>query len=249
MTLMSALTVVLLHKYFKDTDRFVPQISAAKSISPRRQLYNELANTPVCFGRMTTYTACLIACMILNASTKGPMACFETLGIEFAETRFGMYRAQAGSIVATMGLLGVVNLMAMRVSFNKHDDTKMICGGIIVFVAGVAMNLTLDGENPDDNSSWRYIASMFLCYAVGYPICHTALIGLFSKIVGRRPQGTLQGLFSASGSVARVVFPVMSGYVVSFLNIEILFTILVIVLCLSLLFVVASRETLTQLAV
>jgi hypothetical protein len=30
-------------------------------------------------------------------------------------------------------------------------------------------------------------------YALAYPIGHTAVIGMFSKVVGKRPQGALLG--------------------------------------------------------
>ena len=35
---------------------------------------------------------------------------------------------------------------------------------------------------------FRFMLSFFLMYAVGYPIGHTAVIGIFSKIVSNRPQ-------------------------------------------------------------
>lgn len=31
------------------------------------------------------------------------------------------------------------------------------------------------------NSSWRYYLLIFMIYSIGYPIGHTAVIGLFSK--------------------------------------------------------------------
>ncbi|CAN0431369.1 unnamed protein product, partial [Ectocarpus fasciculatus] len=47
---------------------------------------------------------------LLNMSTKGTIACFETLGAEYATTHFGMTSAEAGSIFATFGSIGVVSL-------------------------------------------------------------------------------------------------------------------------------------------
>lgn len=45
---------------------------------------------------------------LLNMSTKGTIACFETLGAEYAMTHFGMTSAEAGSTFATFGMIGVV---------------------------------------------------------------------------------------------------------------------------------------------
>jgi len=178
MTFMSIVTLYLLYFHFQDTEH---GLSTTKANSARQKLRDDVGNTTICFGRVTTYTACLVACMILNAFTKGPMSCFETLGVEFAESRFDMHRAQAGSIVATMGLIGTIALMLLRLYFNKYDDTVTISFGIIFFIMGIAMNFFLDRENPQNNSDWIYVISMFMSYSIGYPICHTALIGLFSK--------------------------------------------------------------------
>ena len=36
-------------------------------------------------------------------------------------------------------------------------------------------------KDDENNPSWLYMSSIFLLYAVGYPVGHTAVIGLFSK--------------------------------------------------------------------
>ena len=49
-------------------------------------------------------------------------------------------------------------------------------------------------------------------YAVGYPIGHTAVLGAFSKIQKSGPQAAMMGWFATSGSFARIVLPIISGY-------------------------------------
>jgi len=58
-----------------------------------------------------------------------------------------------------------------------------------------------------------FYLSLACMYAVGYPLGHTALLGAFSKVVSgqRSHQGANMGIFAASGSVGRVVFPLLSG--------------------------------------
>lgn len=51
---------------------------------------------------------------LLNMSTKGTIACFETLGAEYAMTHFGMTSAEAGSTFATFGMIGVVSFFARK---------------------------------------------------------------------------------------------------------------------------------------
>ena len=49
-------------------------------------------------------------------------------------------------------------------------------------------------------------------YAIGYPIGHTAVLGAFSKIQKSGPQAVLMGWFATAGSLSRIVFPILSGY-------------------------------------
>ena len=71
---------------------------------------------------------------------------------------------------------------------------------------------------------------------------------MLSTVAGRRPQGVLQGFFSAAGSVARVSFPVSAGYIASTGDIETLFILLLTVLGLGTIFMIFFRRTFTRLA-
>ena len=66
-----------------------------------------------------------------------------------------------------------------------------------------------DHQIPSFNS---YLTAVIMMYAVGYPIGHTAVLGAFSKAQKRGRQGALMGWFASAGSFARVVLPVISGY-------------------------------------
>lgn len=58
----------------------------------------------------------------------------------------------------------------------------------------------------------RYVTSVVLMYAIGYPIGHTAVLGAFSKIQKSGPQAAMMGWFATSGSFARILLPIVSGY-------------------------------------
>lgn len=184
--------------------------------------------------------------MLLNVSTKGSIAAFETMGIAYANASFAILPAEAGMDVAACGTIGVISLLSMGWFSAHFSDVQLIVGGMMVMVVGI-LSLTLIGDDPDANANWRFVFAIFMLYSIGYPIGHTALLGLFSKIVGRRPQGTLMGWFASAGSLARIVFPVMSGYVAS-MDIKNLFFILSSILSASALFVVMNRKKLTLLS-
>jgi len=87
--------------------------------------------------------------------------CFKTLGIDLAESRLEMNRAEAGIIVASMGFIGTCNLMVMGKLSERFDDTRLTIAGICIFITRIVMNTTLDKENFENNSKWKYVVSMF----------------------------------------------------------------------------------------
>ncbi|CAM9888603.1 unnamed protein product [Ectocarpus sp. 13 AM-2016] len=145
---------------------------------------------------------------LLNMSTKGTIACFETLGAEYAMTHFGMTSAEAGSTFATFGSIGVVSLLSMRLICRYLNDVQIVLGGMGVMIVACLMFV----RNPEGASGLPlFLWAVFLMYSVGYPIGHTAVLGLFSKVVGAQPQGALLGWFGSAGSLARIGFPVVAG--------------------------------------
>jgi MFS transporter, ceroid-lipofuscinosis neuronal protein 7 len=67
-------------------------------------------------------------------------------------------------------------------------------------------------------------------------------------VVGRRPQGTLLGWFASTGSLARMIFPIVSGYVAQYGSIQTLCGGLTTILLVAAVFVMSSREILTLLS-
>ncbi|GKY99592.1 hypothetical protein MPSEU_000913500 [Mayamaea pseudoterrestris] len=240
MATIVAFTLFILLTYFKDRHR-ITTLKEAKKPSLKRQAIDEVANAPTCLC-LTVYDCCILGCMLLNVSTKGSIAAFETLGIAIAEAQFGMVSSRAGFIVALCGSLGVVSLLNMDKLALFLTDLQMIMGGMIVMCIGI-LSLGLAGD-----SQWIYVFAMLMIYSIGYPVGHTAVIGLFSKIVGRRPQGTLLGYFASAGSVARMLFPVMSGYIARYSAVDTLFWVLMVVLLVSTAFVAVYRNILSLLS-
>merc|ERR1712071_532671 len=192
------------------------------------------------------YDATILGCMLLNIATKGSIGSFETVGVRFAESHFGLMNSQTGVVVGTCGTLGCISLLSMGKLAKYMSDIGMIIFGLFSMCVGI-ISLSFLNEN-NMNAPWRYVISTFLIYSIGYPIGHTAIMGLFSKIVGRRPQGTLLGWFASAGSLARITFPIMSGYITHLRNIEALFVVLTCILALASIFTIRSKELLEHLS-
>lgn len=178
MCFLGLITLFLLLTKFQARYRTKP---AAKKKSSRHAERDEVADR-VTFAGVTVYSAALLGCMLLNVSTKGSIGAFETMGISFAETHFGLEPALAGLIVSLNGMIGVAMLLSMGWLGRFFTDVQMILGGIIVAALGIISFAPLDAvEDGGSNSVIHYAVGIFMIYGIGYPIGHTAVIGLFSK--------------------------------------------------------------------
>ena len=176
-------------KHFKPVPR---QKEAAKTTAKRLddvvQSYDDHANRLTCCLGLSVYDCCILGCMVLNVSTKGSISTFETLGISYGMSHFGMEPSQAGTIVATCGSMGVVALLWMSTSSlaKSISDIHLISFGMVVMATGFA-SLTVGAPvdanqgSTDGKISWKFASAVFMIYSIGYPIGHTAVLGLFSK--------------------------------------------------------------------
>jgi ceroid-lipofuscinosis MFS transporter 7 len=174
MTIVTAFIIVIMLKYFKDRRRF----QIAKNPSQRRVEINDFSNQMTSVG-LTVYDCCIVGCMLLNVATKGSISSFETLGVSIAENQFDMLSGRAATIVASCGTIGVFALLSMGHLSNRFTDVQLICGGMGVMATGILSLIVLDEDGV--NPSWRFCFAIFMIYSIGYPIGHTAVIGLFSK--------------------------------------------------------------------
>lgn len=185
MTTVVALTLYLMHVHFQGRHRYhhanitAAAAGAASKKTARRQAIDEVANR-VTWIHLTVYDCCMLGCMLLNVATKGSIASFETLGIAIAQEYFDMMASRAGIIIATCGVVGVINLLNMGWLEQRYTDVHIIMGGMVTMAIGIGSLCFIDNQNYR-NPSWSYILAMLLIYGVGYPIGHTAVIGLFSK--------------------------------------------------------------------
>lgn len=171
--------IVCLLWFFQDRHRVESEKEKSGKVSERRAAIDEYASGKSPFCGVSIYDCCILGCMLLNVSTKGSIASFETLGIAIAQSHFDMLSSRAGAIVAACGACGVVSLLNMGFLEQHFSDVSLITGGMVVMTAGI-LSLS-DMKSGVKHPSWRYAFAMFLIYSIGYPIGHTAVIGLFSK--------------------------------------------------------------------
>ncbi|KAK6748793.1 hypothetical protein RB195_001428 [Necator americanus] len=63
---------------------------------------------------------------------------------------------------------------------------------------------------------WLYYSSLCLIFEATFAFSNVVLPTLYSKIIGPRRQGTMQGIFQMSGSVARMTIPILLNFVYTY---------------------------------
>jgi hypothetical protein len=92
---------------------------------------------------------------------------------------------KTGYIFSLFGFIGVFCLLAFRLILKFVNEVDLIIYGISLM--SVACVLVICSST---SSNWFYF-SLLLMYGSGYPVSHTALLGLVSKIIKTGHPGKL----------------------------------------------------------
>jgi hypothetical protein len=131
--------------------------------------------------RLTNYDAAILACMMLNVALQGAIGCFETLGVAVAKAQYNLSMSDAGFVIGTCGSVGVVALLSMSYILRIASDVTIIAGGISTMGIGIFIFTYAGFHSEDVRSTVEYAVAIFFVYSTGFPVGHTAVVGLFSK--------------------------------------------------------------------
>lgn len=150
-----------------------------------------------------------------------------------------------GILVSTSGLIGVVILLFFRLITNKFSDHDIIIMGIgsmsiLCFILGCSVQT-------GTISLWQFGTSVICMYSFAYPVGHTALLGMFSKIISDGPQGQFLGWFASAGSLARVLFPILAGVLSSFYDDNLIFLLMFFILLTSAFLTIWLKEDIKRM--
>eukprot|EP00978_Attheya_sp_CCMP212_P012487 scaffold31161_cov56-Attheya_sp.AAC.3 len=147
-------SLILLCTTFQNRQRITIRKDKKKKSAKRAAIDEEASRILPVIG-ISIYDCCIAGCLLLNVTTKGSIASFETMGVVWALP------------------------WQTRILQNRSSTTLLIVGGMLVMSTGVALWTTLDSDG--SNQPWKYVVTIVLIYSFGYPVGHTAVIGLFSK--------------------------------------------------------------------
>jgi MFS family permease len=172
-----------------------------------------------------------VAGCAFNMATKGTIGVFETLGLVYVTTHYDWSSLQSGVTFSVAGSLGVLSLLMFSLLLRLVSDVNLVLGGMLVMTASCLI-FSIGGlfSGGGGLPLWAFYAAIGMMYSVGYPVGHTALIGIFSKLVKTGPQGRILGLFGSAGSLARIVFPLLAGLLTELYGDRVIFAVMAVVL-------------------
>jgi hypothetical protein len=116
-----------------------------------------------------------------------------------------------GLLITLSGFAGFLQLVFYKWTWSKYfSDVQLMLGGVVTMIVGQLIFFSYKG--PDPPRLWRFLLCIVLIYGFGYPVGYAAVLGAFSKVKKIGPQAALLGWFASAGSAARIILPILSGY-------------------------------------
>ena len=239
MGILAVISIILLQTVFRNRNKQskIPKDKVNEDHNERKD-YGLL-------GKWSKVDFIITGGFLLNIATKGSIACFETLGVQFGISHFNFTSADAGFFFASCGAFGVIALLNFKRLTDYINDIDLIIGGIFVMIFSVA--LLSHYALFDDVQSiqiWRFYTSIITIYAIGYPIGHTAVIGMFSKM---STTGKMLGYFGSAGSLARFAFPILAGFLAERYGDRLVFAVLAVFLSFTAIITIYFRDSMKEL--
>jgi len=183
--------------------------------------------------------------MLLNFSTRGLIAIYETQGTRVFLDEYHLTSLQLGTLVSSSGLLGTLMLLLYKQLWTRYyTDYALILGGLLL--ACVVQLLVVNWTPQFRPDLWASILATIAVYGFGFPIANTAVLGSFSTLQKSGRQGLHQGRFSTVGSIARITMPILTELLDQYLGMNASYSVvLVMISCSAILHISLYQPTST----
>lgn len=183
--------------------------------------------------------------MLLNFSTRGLIAIYETQGTRVFLDEYHLTSLQLGTLVSSSGLLGFLMLLSYKQLWTcNYTDYALILGGLLLTC--VVQLLVVNWTPQFRPDLWASILATIAVYGFGFPIANTAVLGSFSTLQKSGRQGLHQGRFSTVGSIARITMPILTELLDQYLGMNASYSVvLVMISCSAILHISLYQPTST----
>lgn len=143
--------------------------------------------------------------LLLNVAFRAIMAALETVATPFLVNSYdSLSVASAAGLLSLLGLAGLGVYASMKPLARAASDARLMAVGLALAAAG-SVPLMFGAFLPDGHLPLVVtVVAMGLLWSAAYPLGQTAVLSAFAKATRGTSPGAALGLFSASGSGARV---------------------------------------------
>lgn len=220
----NALCMLLIHSFYID-----PPLEAmsggysrptpAQQILPDTNIYAAIFEAP------RADTLSLTICLIVNIVFRGIIAEFETISVPFLMEQYGITYAVGSYFLSGVGLIGLAVYLCFKpISERFHDRFLVVVGLALTMIGCLPLAMRFLSMRL---SVITYVVCLGLTWSIGFPIGQTAILSLFSKILSGLPAGSFLGIFSASGSIARLGMAVVASNLWNFYGREAVYMVMI----------------------
>lgn len=163
----------------------------------------------------------LLSCILVNFTFRGLVAELETVVTPVLMERFNLSYGKSSYYISLVGLLGLGVYIYFKPLASKFSDRDLVLLGLfLVFVGAIPLAYPPLAHSLPFS---LYMTAIGVLWSLAYPIGQTSALSVFSKVLQDLPVGTFLGMFSASGSLARIFFAILAGLIFGRLGQEAVF--------------------------
>lgn len=151
----------------------------------------------------------LIVCLLVNMVFRGTIAEIETVSVPFLMEQYGVSYGTGSFFLSITGSFGLIVYISFKSISKRYSDRTLVIIGLSCILTG-SLPLSIRQLSMHMHVA-IYVFCLGLTWSLAFPIGQTAVLSLFSKIISGLPAGGFLGLFSASGSIARLTMAVIAG--------------------------------------
>jgi ceroid-lipofuscinosis MFS transporter 7 len=175
-------------------------------------------------------------CLYIYFSYTTSFTVFETIATPYTEYQFKWDVLKNSILFIILGCICVISLMLLQIFVRYFNDQILLIGCTSFSVASFISVVDFKGQYV--NLTRFSLGCAF--GAISYSTSVAVLISIFSKILENSDQGVMMGWLSSSGSIARIIGPLIASYTLDVGGPRLVFSIMLGFMFLTLLITIIS---------
>jgi len=141
---------------------------------------------------------------------------FETVGTPYSMIAYSWETLHTSIMWGALGIIAMIVVLLLQLS--KWDERRVLIAAEIFMIVGSGILVDFYSLV----SLPRFITGI-TCATIGFGVTEVLLLSIYSKLLEKFQQGAYMGYITASGSLARIVAPILAAYVFEYAQSGIVF--------------------------